>query len=330
MKILIYGAGVIGSIYAARLHGPEHEVYLLARGERLDVLQRHGLMLRHAISREEMFLHVPVVTKLSSADTYDIVIVAVRLDQLATVIPDLAANRRVPNLLFMVSNASGYGEWLAEVGADRLMVGFPGVAGTRRGPFVEYVQPTLFLQRTTVGEPDGRVTARLRSVAHMFRHAGLPVSICRNMDAWQKTHAAIVVPLAAGLSAVDGIGADLTRDAEVVRLVIRALREGFAVLKQLEVPITPAHLRLLELVPTCSLERLLVDWACTPDFDLLVTSRVRAARKEMKWLADQFVVLARTTAIATPALDELGEYLTLCSTTTESESLVSTASRYDM
>ena len=329
MKILIYGAGVIGSICAARLHGPEHEISILARGERLDVLLRHGLMLRHAITREEMFLHVPVVTKLSSADTYDLVIVAVRLDQIASVIPDLAANRRVPNLLFMVNNAAGYGEWLAAVGAGRLVVGFPGFAGARKGPFVEYMKASLFLQRTTVGEPDGRITARLRSVARLFRHADFPVSICRNMDAWQKTHAAIVVPLAAGQSAVDGIGAVLTQHTEVVRLMIQALREGFAVLKKLEVPITPAHLRLLELVPTRSLEHLLLEWACTPEFDVLVTSHVRAARKEMKCLADQLIGLARSISIETPALDELSKYLAL-SPTTESDDLVSTASGYAM
>jgi 2-dehydropantoate 2-reductase len=326
MKILIYGAGVIGSIYAARLHGPEHEISILARGERLADLLQHGLILRHAISGEEMFLRIPVVTKLSPADTYDLVIVAVRLDQLATVIPDLAANRRVPNLLFMVNNAAGYGAWLAAVGADRLMVGFPGVAGARKGPFVEYMQAPLFLQRTTVGEPDGRITTRLGSVAHLFRHADFPVSICRNMDAWQKTHAAIVVPLAAGLCAVDGIGSALTQRTEVVRRMIQALREGFAVLKELEVPITPLHLRLLELFPTSALEDLLLQWGRTPEFDVLVVSHVRAAREEMRCLADQLIALARSTQIETPALDELSKYLTLCPTTV-SDNLVSTASR---
>ena len=32
MKILIYGAGVLGSLYAARLQAAEHTVALLARG----------------------------------------------------------------------------------------------------------------------------------------------------------------------------------------------------------------------------------------------------------------------------------------------------------
>jgi 2-dehydropantoate 2-reductase len=206
------------------------------------------------------------------------------------------------------------------------MVGFPGVGGARKGSFVEYMQAPLFLQRTTVGEPDGRITTRLRSVAHLFRHAGFPVSICRNMDARQKTHAAIVVPLAAGLSAVDGIGAALTQRTEVVRLMIQAVQEGFTVLQELEVPITPLHLRLLEIFPARSLEDLLLQWARTPEFDVLVASHVRAAREEMRCLADQLLTLAHSTSIETPALVDLSKYLALCPTP-ESDNLVSTASR---
>ena len=33
MKLLIYGAGVLGSLYAARLHAAGHRVMLLARGQ---------------------------------------------------------------------------------------------------------------------------------------------------------------------------------------------------------------------------------------------------------------------------------------------------------
>jgi ketopantoate reductase len=35
MKLLIYGTGVLGSLYAARLHAAGHTVTLLARGQRL-------------------------------------------------------------------------------------------------------------------------------------------------------------------------------------------------------------------------------------------------------------------------------------------------------
>ena len=48
MKILIYGAGVLGSFYAARLHTAGHTVTLLARGQRLADLRAHGIVLEDA------------------------------------------------------------------------------------------------------------------------------------------------------------------------------------------------------------------------------------------------------------------------------------------
>jgi len=46
-NILIYGAGVIGSIFAAKLSLSENDVTVLARGNRLTELQANG------VSREE-------------------------------------------------------------------------------------------------------------------------------------------------------------------------------------------------------------------------------------------------------------------------------------
>ena len=129
------------------------------------------------------------------------------------------------------------------------------------------------------------------------------------MDAWQKTHAAIVVPLAAGLCAVDCCGAQMTRDPDVAKVIIRSIREGFAVLKELHIPITPAHLQLLSFVPANLVSDLLLQWARTPEFDVLVASQVRSSREEMACLAEQLLAFARVTSVETPALDELSQNL---------------------
>ena len=51
MKILVYGAGVLGSLYAYRLQASGHDVLLLARGQRLEDLRLHGLVLEDLIRR---------------------------------------------------------------------------------------------------------------------------------------------------------------------------------------------------------------------------------------------------------------------------------------
>ncbi len=50
MKILVYGAGVIGTLYAARLQESGQQVTLLARGQRLADVRRHGLTLEDVAS----------------------------------------------------------------------------------------------------------------------------------------------------------------------------------------------------------------------------------------------------------------------------------------
>jgi 2-dehydropantoate 2-reductase len=48
MNILVYGAGVIGSVYAARLQEAGYNVSLLARGQRAASLRTQGILLEDA------------------------------------------------------------------------------------------------------------------------------------------------------------------------------------------------------------------------------------------------------------------------------------------
>lgn len=46
MKIVVIGAGVIGSVYAGRLAVAGHDVSVLARGSRKTTLERDGVRLQ--------------------------------------------------------------------------------------------------------------------------------------------------------------------------------------------------------------------------------------------------------------------------------------------
>jgi 2-dehydropantoate 2-reductase len=49
-RVLVLGAGVVGSAYAGRLLQAGHHVVMLARGQRLADLRAHGLVLEDAQS----------------------------------------------------------------------------------------------------------------------------------------------------------------------------------------------------------------------------------------------------------------------------------------
>ena len=87
MKILLYGAGVIGSLYAARLQDAGQDVSILARGQRLKDIREYGIVLAQAFTNEQTTTHVNVVEQLSPEDAYDLIVVVMRKNQVPAVLP---------------------------------------------------------------------------------------------------------------------------------------------------------------------------------------------------------------------------------------------------
>jgi 2-dehydropantoate 2-reductase len=234
MKILIFGAGVLGSLYAGRLAAAGQNVALLARGTRLQQLRRDGLVLLNEATGQETHPQVRVVEQLRAEDAYDLVIVIIRAEQLADALPMLAANQRVPCILFLHNLASGPASLFDALGSGRVLLGFPGAGGAREPTQVRY--RLIPQQPTTLGEPDGRITPRLRQVAKVLLEAGFPVAFSRNMDVWLKTHALFVTAIAGAIYDAGGTCAALTTRPDGVHRLVRAVRQGFLALHALGVP----------------------------------------------------------------------------------------------
>ena len=186
MDILVYGAGVIGSVYAARLQEAGHNVSLLARGQRAISLRTHGIQLEDASTGRRTTTQVSVVEHLAPTDSYDVVLVTVRLDQLDSILPILAANHEIPTLLFLLNNPAGMRQF-EQLDPQRVVPGFPAVGGVRKGDVVHYI--ALRQVPTMLGEADGHVTPRLRQLSAIFKQAGFTVDLSSDMQAWLKTNA---------------------------------------------------------------------------------------------------------------------------------------------
>ncbi len=303
MRVLIFGAGVLGSLYAGRLAMAGHDITLLARGARLGQV-RDGLVLLDEATGQKARPRVSVVAELGPEDEYDLAIVAVRAEQLSGVLPPLAANRHIPTILFFHNHASGSETLRATLGPDRVLLGFPGASGAREAGLVRY--RLIPQQRTTLGEPCGRVTPRLRAVATALRAAGFPVALSRRMDAWLKTHAVFVTAVAGAIYAAGGSCAALvSQPGGVVRLV-RAVRQGFRALRARGVPIEPRKLAVLFLwlplsVPVAYWRRYLA----RPAAELIFARHARAAPAEMRELVRQVRALIPGVETSAPDLDEV-------------------------
>jgi 2-dehydropantoate 2-reductase len=297
-RILIYGAGVIGTVYAAKLSSARHSVTMLARGRRLSDICAHGLELEDVVLQDRATINVGVTERLAPDDAYDLVLVAVRRDQIAECVPELAANRRVPTFLFMLNNPLGSDDLLRALGGDRMLLGFPGVGGTRAGNLVKYAM--VDQQPTTVGEIDGRRTRRLDDVVSLFRRAGIPTAISSDMDAWLKTHAFFVTAICGAIYLAGGDCRQLSNDTATLRLMVKGVREGFACVRALGRPVTPFPLRVLfNWLPQVAAVTYWRLFMARPAADYVFGRHARAASGEIRALAgDCRTILALTGAKA--------------------------------
>jgi len=247
MRILILGAGVVGSFNAARLTEAGQDVTLLARGRRLDDLRDHGVVLEDFRSGRRTTTEVPLVDRLGPEDAYDLAIVIVRRNQIPSILPALAQNHCIPSVLFLGNNAAGPQEMINALGRQRVLIGMPNVAGTRQDHVVRYLWlrwfPLLF------GELDDLPTPRTETVVRLFRTAGLSTRVVKNVDAYQKTHAAGLPAFAGAVYMAGGNVRQLAHTPEALKLYLQAFREAVRALRTVGIPLRPSATRMVEWIP---------------------------------------------------------------------------------
>ena len=303
MRILIVGAGVIGSVYGAKLLQSGHEIVMLARGERSSALRQYGLILEEAQHRRRIVLPVSVVDVVSAEDRYDLVLAPVRHDQLKALVPVVRKVSGNPNVL-VFGNATGLCDELRAAIGERLLFGFPAAAGVRGGTTVRYVP--IRQQKTMLGEPDGRATSRVRELRDVMGHAGFPATISSNPAGWLNAHTAFVVPIAYALYRLDTDAAKLASDERAVRQMVRATREAFRALQAAGEAAIPTNLQWLYLrVPESFAVRYWRRVFAGPRGELWFAAHSRAAPEEMNSLAAALLSMVHRSKQPSPDLDDL-------------------------
>ena len=69
------------------------------------------------------------------------------------------------------------------------------------------------------------------------------------MDAWQKSHLAMVIPLADGIYFDGGDNYTTAKNKQAVRFMSESLRKNFNSLKRIGTPVTPPKLNIFRVCP---------------------------------------------------------------------------------
>jgi 2-dehydropantoate 2-reductase len=304
VKVLVYGAGVIGSLYAGKLQAGGHSVTVLARGDRLGEIRHYGLVLQDVIGGAQMAIKVETAERIAADARYDIALVTVRRDQLASAVPELKANRSIPNLLFMLNNPTGTESLADGLGRDRVLLGFPGAGGTRDRHVIHYA--LIPQQPTTLGEISGQPSSRLRAIEMALRTSGFPTKISHDMDAWLKAHAFFVTAVSGAIYLAGGDCRRLSEEDTLLMLMTNGVREGFSAVRALGLTITPLALRaLFTWLPKSIAMSYWRKFFRAEMADYVFGRHARAASGEMRTIANDCRAILVKTGIPAPALHRL-------------------------
>ena len=298
-RILVIGAGVNGSACAAGLFNAGMDVSLLARGKRFEDLRTQGIVIEDPFKNKRTVTRVPVIDRLDPQDCYDFILVVIRKNQVAELLPVLAQNCS-PNIVFMGNNLSGPESLVKILGKERVMLGAVYAAGRREGNLIRAIVSRSVA--APFGEVDGNITPRLERLTAIFRQAGFKAEASREIVDFQMTHA-VGVALIARLAIRHGCDTRrLARSVDELKLYIQARREGLQVLRLLGHRVVPASEAIIANLPVflqvAGLRALLgsklgevgLGWHCSQ------------APDEMEQLAGELATLVEQSGLPAPAI----------------------------
>ena len=237
MKILVFGAGIIGS-YLAHILCMHNEVTILARGERRCELEKNGLVIRHHLQRKTTRDHPRIIGELDDR-RYDLAFAVMPYDNMK--IPAKQIGKINAPIVVCVGN-DPYPEKISREikvnSSDRKIVlfGFQATGGKRENGI-------LICERAGKGgmdigalgcAPSKKLKARIENA---FKSTGYKLRWQDDMRAYLHCHLAAILPIAY-LSYI--CGGDLRKSTAKQRsMMLKASREGYKMLSSLGCPIQP-------------------------------------------------------------------------------------------
>ena len=224
MRILVFGAGVLGCNLARNLFRAGKDVALLARGNWAEEIKKNGLRIKDKFSPRVSVSHIPIVTELKPEAPYDVIFVVMRYTQIEAILDTLRANR-TKNIIFVGNNvrARAVADLLPE---KNVMFAFASSAGHREPDRVASID----LKKITIGQLLG-APSNEELIGQIFEITKYKVTYEPNMEDYLLCHAAFVLPAAFACYKTDGNLKKLKGNTAYLSRMIDANIEGYRAIK---------------------------------------------------------------------------------------------------
>ena len=288
MKILVYGAGVLGCNLARNLFRAGKDVTLLARGNWAAEIKQNGLRVKDKFSPRVSVSRIPVVTKLAPDAQYDVIFVVLRYTQLDSALDTLRENQ-TKNIVFVGNNVRPRA-LAAALPEKNVLFAFALSAGHRESDRVVSID----LKKITVGQLSGSAS-NAGLIGEIFRGTKYKVVYEPNMEDYLLCHAAFVMPAVFACYKTDGNLKKLRGNTTYLNRLIDANIDGYRAIKNAGHEILPKAdadfeskkyrktcLRFFKLMCATSLGKL-----CASDHAMNAIDEMSALNRDIKRFFDE-------------------------------------------
>lgn len=288
MKILVFGAGVLGCNLARNLFRAGKDTTLLARGNWAEEIQKNGLRIKDKFSPRVSVSRIPVVTELKPENQYDVIFVVLRYTQLDAILETLRANQ-IKNIVFVGNNvrASALAASLPE---KNVLFAFVSSAGHRERDRVASID----LKKITIGQLAG-APSNEQLIGQIFAGTKYKVTYEPNMGDYLLCHAAFVLPVAFACYKMDGDLKKLKGNTAYLSRLLDANIEGYRAIRNAGHEILPKSdtefegtayrktcLRFFKLMCATSLGKI-----CASDHAMNAVDEMDALNRDLKQFFDE-------------------------------------------
>lgn len=220
MKILIYGAGVLGCNLAVNLLKTKHNITILARNEWADNLEENGLIIKSAFFPRKRKYRINIIRSLEENDYYDVIFVVLRYTQLDSIISNLN-NNKSKNIVFVGNNLSckKYEELLNE---KNIMFAFYMAVGHKDDERIV----SFSMKKITIGQTKEKESNQ-ELINNIFDNSKIKARYESNMEDYLLCHASYVLPIAFACYYTDGNLKRIKRNKDYINKIIKANIEGY-------------------------------------------------------------------------------------------------------
>jgi 2-dehydropantoate 2-reductase len=239
--------------------------------------------------------------------------VIVQMVHVSDVLPVLSQFVNAKSFLFIGNNVNGFENTVKHLGHKNVLAGFITVGGKKKDHTVLFAdadpkkpskKAPLVLGK--VNEVDNH---EFNSIKQLFKEANIKVQAEDDIDGWLKTHAGMILGLASAVYLKENNIRRVAEDDELIKQIVKALRESMNVLKSLGITIVPKRNRILHLLPDFLLESVFRKLLGSEYAEIAIAGHAEAAREEMRAIADGFLVHCQKSNVSYEAFRKLTDYI---------------------